>query len=225
MTPEIRRLVIEMMPQAKSEAWKVFQSAPHALDLDDLTSLAYTGLVMAATRWPQYCAERGFDPGATQYFAAYCLRRIRGAMLDAMRSADWVTRSMRAKAKAIAEADAGHGRGEDEIAAATGLSRRQIRDTLAGVAGRPVPFDAESHDVAGPGDTESQVVVSSVLDAVLAVLDRLDGRAQVVVALRFHRGLDFAEIAGLLGLPEQRVTDLHNAAVLAVHDAMLRAVT
>jgi RNA polymerase sigma factor for flagellar operon FliA len=146
-------------------------------------------------------------------------------MLDAMRSADWVTRSMRAKAKQIAEADAGHGKPEDVIAQATGLSRRQIRDTLAGVAGRPVSFDAESHDVAGPGDTESQVVVSGILAAVLAEMDSFDAETQVVLAMRFHQGLDFRQIAARLGTSEQRVTELHNAAVLKVHDVMLRAVT
>ena len=45
LDPEISRLVTEMLPQARSEAWKVFSAAPHALDLDDLTSLAYTGLI------------------------------------------------------------------------------------------------------------------------------------------------------------------------------------
>ena len=74
MNPEIRKLVIDMLGQAKSEAWKVYSAAPHALDLDDLTSLAYTGLMMAAVRWPLYCAERGFSPGCGQvpcavYFA------------------------------------------------------------------------------------------------------------------------------------------------------------
>jgi RNA polymerase sigma factor for flagellar operon FliA len=192
---------------------------------------------MAAARWPLYCSERGFSPGCgqvpcadpagcgTRFFAAYTLRRIRGAMLDAMRSADWVTRSMRSKAKAIAEADAGHGLSEAELEAATGLTRRQIRDTLAGVAGRPVSFDAGSHDVAGPGSTESQAVVSSVLDAVTAAIGALDAETRVVLALRFHQGLDFAVIAGRLGATEQHVADLHNAGVLAVHDVMLRAVT
>ena len=152
LDPEIERLVIEMMPQAKSEAWKVYQAAPHALDLDDLTSLAFTGLMMAAARWPRYCADRNFDSGCgqvpcadpatcgTRYFAAYSLRRIRGAMLDAMRSADWVTRSMRTRAKALREAGQDLGKTEQELSDATGLTSRQIRATAAGVSARPVSF-------------------------------------------------------------------------------------
>jgi RNA polymerase sigma factor FliA len=237
MDPEISALVVAMMPQAKSEAWKVFSAAPHALDLDDLTSLAYTGLMMAAARWPSYCSERGFHPGCgqvpcadpatcgTRYFAAYSLRRIRGAMLDAMRSQDWVTRSTRAKAKALREAGQDLGRSEAELAEATGLSARQIRDTLAGVAGRPVSFDAETHDVAGPGDTESQVAVSGVLALVQAAVDLLDAETQVIFALRFHRNLEFGKIAEMLRTSEERVRELHDAGVLVVHDVMLRAVT
>lgn len=236
LNPEIRHMVIDLMPQARSEAWKVFSNAPHALDLDDLTSLAYTGLMMAATRWPQYCAERSFHPGCgqvpcadpvtcgTRFFAAYCLRRIRGAMLDAMRSADWVTRSMRTKAKLIRDAGQDLGKSEAELASATGLSTRQIRDTLSGVAARPVSFDAESHDVPDSGDTESQVFVSGVLGAVAAEMNGLDPETRVVLAMRFHQGLDFEVIAGKLGTTVDRVTGLHNAGVLAVHDVMLQAV-
>jgi RNA polymerase sigma factor for flagellar operon FliA len=225
LDPEIRALVIEMMPQARSEAWKVFSGAPHALDLDELTSLAYTGLMMAAARWPVYCAERGYDPRATNYFAAYALRRIRGAMLDAMRSADWVTRSMRAKAKALREAGQDMGASEGELEKATGLSRKQIRDTLSGVAARPVSFDAEPHDVPDSGDVEGQVVVSSVLEQVLKAMEALDPVTQVILALRFHAGLEFAEIAGRLGISEQQAAEMHNAGVVAVHGVMVKAVT
>lgn len=237
MDPEISVLVLGLLGQARSEAWKVFSSAPHALDLDELTSLAYTGLTMAAVRWPVYCAERGFDPGCgqvpcadpsscgTRFFAAYCLRRIRGAMLDAMRSQDYVTRSVRSRARQLREAGHDLGRSEAELAAATGLSRRQIRDTLSGVAARPVSFDAEVHDVPEFGGTESRVVVASILDAVAGALDGLDAETQVVIALRFHQGLDFAEIASKLGTDKDRVEHLHNAGVRAVHGVMLRAVT
>jgi len=242
LDPEIRRLVTEMLPQARSEAWKVYSAAPHALDLDDLTSLAFTGLTMAAHRWAAYCSERGFSPGCgqdpcaepqscgTRYFAAYSLRRIRGAMLDELRSADWVTRSMRARARALRDAGQDLGRTEDELAAATGLTVKQVRDTLAGVAARPVSFDALAadgapHDVPDPGDTESQAAVAGILAAVVRAMDGLDAETRVILALRYHRGLDFARIAELLRTDEQRVAGLHNAGVLAIHAVMVRSVT
>ena len=225
LDPEITALVIAMMPQARSEAWKIYQAAPHALNLDELTSLAYTGLVMAGARWPLYCKERNFDPRAFNYFAAYSLRRIRGAMLDAMRSADWVTRSMRSRAKALREAGQDMGATEAELSASTGLSPRQIRDTAAGVAGRPVSFDAETHDVPDAGDVGEQVVTSGILAAALNTMNGLDAETQVVLALRYHQGRDFGQIAAALGITEQKVTALHNEGVLKIHSVMLRAVT
>ena len=147
-------------------------------------------------------------------------------MLDALRKNDWVTRSMRTKAKALRDAeDLRPGQSEDELAAATGLNARQIRSTLAGVAGRPVSIDAEPHDVPDEADTESQVMVSSVLGKVLAAMDRLDAETQVILALRYHQGLELDQIAAELSTSEQRVAELHLAGVLAVHDVMLRAVT
>lgn len=225
LDPEIAELVVAMMPQAKSEAWKIYQAAPHALNLDELTSLAYTGLVMAGARWPRYCQERNFDPKAVNYFAAYSLRRIRGAMLDAMRSADWVTRSMRSRAKALREAGQDMGKTEAELSAATGLTIRQIRDTAAGVATRPVSFDAETHDVPDAGDVEEQVATSGILEAALDAMNGLDAETQVVLALRYHQGRDFGQIAAALGITEQKVTELHNGGVLAIHNVMLKAVT
>lgn len=224
MDPQIERLVEELLPQARSEAWKRFQSAPQQLDLDELISLAYAGLMMAAARWPAYCAQNGYDSAAVQYFAAYALRRIRGSILDAMRSSDWVTRSTRARAKALRAAGQDLGISEDELVARTGLSARQVRETLASVARRPVSMDAEPVDVAEGTDVEGQAVVHSVLEAVVAASAGLPPDVQVVLALHYHQGKDLREIAGLLGMAEARASELLTEAVLEIHDAMVRAV-
>ena len=146
-------------------------------------------------------------------------------MLDAMRSQDWVTRSMRSRAKALRDAGQDLGASEADLAAATGLTPKQIRDTRAGVAARPVSFDAESHDVPDSGDIESQAVVASVLEQVVRAMDGLDSETRVILALRFHQGLDFTRIAQLLCTTEQRVLELHDAGVRKIHAVMLRAVT
>src|SRR5215475_14838255 len=95
MTPEIEVLVQEIIPQARSEAWRAFQKAPHALDREELESIALAGLVQAASMWPDYCDRNGYDPARAVdgYFHAYALRRMRGAILDYLRSVDWVTRN------------------------------------------------------------------------------------------------------------------------------------
>ena len=75
------------------------------------------------------------------------------------------------------------------------------------------------------GDVGEQVVVSGILEAVLAAMDSLDEQTQVILAFRFHRGFELSRIAELLGITEQRVVELHNAGVQAVHTEMIKAVT
>jgi DNA-directed RNA polymerase specialized sigma24 family protein len=78
-------------------------------------------------------------------------------------------------------------------------------------------------DVAEPGSVEGQVVVSSVLGAAVSALAAQPLDVQAVIALRYHQGQEFREIAVALQCPEAEVSRLHNAGVLAVHEAMLHA--
>lgn len=234
LDPEIASLVTTMLPQARAEAWKVYRRAPHALEVEDLISLAYTGLMMAAARWRFYCEKNGYHPGCgqvpcadpascgTRYFCAYALRRLRGSMLDALRSADWVTRSLRTKVKKIRAAEAAGYRSEAEVAAAAGLTVSQVRVALGKLAARPVAFEVEEHDLPDAENVESGVVVSAVLGSVVQAVDRLDATAQAVLALRYHQGWEFPAIAGELELSEDQVRAAHAAGVLAVRDAMVR---
>ena len=73
----VSELTAEIVPSARSEAYRVWQRAPHALEMDELEALALSGLAHAAARWPKYCAGKGFDPTAFEFFRAYCLRRMR----------------------------------------------------------------------------------------------------------------------------------------------------
>jgi DNA-directed RNA polymerase specialized sigma24 family protein len=154
-----------------------------------------------------------------------CLRRIRGAILDAMRANDWVTRSARTRAKALRDAGGDRGMDEAALAAATGLSSVQIRETAAAVAARPFSFDAEPHDVADSSeDVEGAAVVSSVLASVTAALGAMDQSAARLLVLRYYEGLSVADAAAALGVEPEVARELHEEAVLAVHDAMLRSV-
>ena len=209
----------------RTEAWKKFQNAPHALELEELHSLALSGLAHAAARWQSYCEANGYDPHATQFFGAYSLQRMRGAMLDAMRSQDWVTRSARTRAKALREAGQDQGKSTAELAAATGMTEAEVLDTIAVVARRPVSFDAEPHDVPDPGDVEGQAVVSSVLGAVTAVMRDLPAGVQVLLALRYYCGASLPDAAVVVGVSEEEAARLHGDAVLRIHDAMIQAVS
>jgi RNA polymerase sigma factor for flagellar operon FliA len=229
LDPEIRKRVEQMaadfMPQVRAEAWKVYQRAPHALELDELTALGLLGLAQAVNKWPAYCKKNGYSPAATEFLIAYILRRVKGAMLDALRSQDWVTRSVRTRAKVLRDSGQDLGLDEAELARRAGLTVEEVRGTVAAVAARPVSLDAEPHDVAAQDGTESQAVVSSVLEQAAGVVAACPPAAQAVVVLRYYYGKSPAEAAEIAGIPEEEAVRILRETVLAVHSAMVKAVS
>lgn len=225
ISAEIQAMIPAIMVDAQREARRAWNSAPHALELGEMVSLAYYGLTMAAARWEEYCATHRYSPAALEFFRAYALRRIRGAMLDAMRSSDWVTRSTRGNVKQLRAAGQDQGATEEELAQRTGLTPSQIRSTAAQVAARPVSIDAEPAEVPDPDDVESSVVVGSLLSSVVGACQGLSPEVQVVLALHYHQGWDLKEIAVALVRSEAEVSRLHTEGCLAVHQTLLRSVT
>jgi RNA polymerase sigma factor for flagellar operon FliA len=220
----IRELTAEIVPAARSEAYRTWQRAPHALEMDELESLALSGLAAAAARWPVYCEKNGHNPEAFEYFYAYALRRMRGSILDALRTADWVTRSARTRAKALREAGQDRGLSDAALAAATGMSVAEVRETAAAVAARPVSLDAEPYDMAGEDDVEGQAVVSEVLAAVAGAIAWLGDPARTILALHFYNGMTLPELAPYAGVSVDEAARVHQGAVLVIHKAMMEAV-
>jgi RNA polymerase sigma factor FliA len=220
----VSELTAEIVPSARTEAYRVWQRAPHALEMDELEAIALSGLAAAAARWPLYCREKGHDPEAWQFYRAYVTRRMRGAMLDYLRTQDWVTRSARTKAKALREAGQDRGLPDAELARLTGMTLAEVRETNAAVAARPVSMDAEPHDVAGEDDVEGQAVVSEVLSALSGTITRLADPARTILVLRYYHGMQLAELAPFAGVTLEEAAAVHQGALLAVHDAMLKVV-
>jgi RNA polymerase sigma factor for flagellar operon FliA len=221
---EIAQRVEEIIPQAKSEAWRYFQRAPHVLDRGDLESIAFEGLCQAASTWEPYCAKRSFSPFETRYFAAYVLRRMRGAILDFLRASDWVTRSTRQRAKALDAAEQDGAKTDTDLAVAAGMSTAQVRSTRAMVAAKPVSLDEGDRDVPEAGGTESQAVAALVLEALAAVRSDLVKAAQQILALRYYGGYSLEECAEAVGLTEEQAVAHHDHAVRLCQQAMLAAI-
>jgi DNA-directed RNA polymerase specialized sigma24 family protein len=100
----------------------------------------------------------------------------------------------------------------------------EVRSTMAAVSARPVSMDAEPHDVADEADVESQAVVSEVLEAASAATRTLPPEVQVLLALRYYAGRTVAAAGAALGMEPGEAARAHTAAILQIHDAMLRAV-
>jgi RNA polymerase sigma factor for flagellar operon FliA len=117
-TPLRNRLVERYLPLVKYNAERIWQRLPEGVDLDDLISAGVFGLMDAID---------AFDLGRGVKFETYCVPRIRGAMLDELRTMDWVPRLVRSKHTKMEEArkslEAQHGRPptESELADRLGL--------------------------------------------------------------------------------------------------------
>lgn len=219
---EIDELVLALVSQVRAEARKYHQRAPQALERDELVGVGNDALVWAAANWERYCLRNGYSPTATNYFRAYALRRIRGAILDHLRGQDWVPRTVRTRFKVIQQASESQGGGcEADLAAGTGMEATVIRATLAAVARRPLSLDERTEDLPGQAEVEAQAVAGSVLRAIGAARSGLSLEAQAVLALRFYRGMSVAQIAEALRLPEHQVQELNDSSVLVIHQAML----
>lgn len=210
----------ELFPQHAVEARRAWQRAPHVLELGEMESQARLGLAQAAARWLPYCAEKGHDPWAFQFFRAFCLRRMRGAMLDHMRAQDWVTRADRARIKAVAGVSQGGLLSEEETAAGAGISVREMRTALAAAAARPVSMDAEPCEVGDETDVESSVMVSAALEAARRRVEALPAWQRELVVLRFWHGLSIPDAALVAGVTTQDAAAGVAVAAIAVREAL-----
>lgn len=223
MDPDATVLVETHLGLAQSLAQQEWRKAPHALELDELRAIAYLALTWCADRWKPYCESRQFDPAALQYFKPFVVRRVKGAIIDAIRASDWATRNLRDRAKALQHAGADRGLSHEELAERTGLTVAKVRATVRDMAQRPVSLDAEDLDPGAAVDVESTVFTRTMLGQVVTIIRTLAPEQQTVIALHYHRGLQLQEVAQAMGITESRASQLHAKAVLTIHAAMREA--
>lgn len=233
------RLILNYAPLVKVIAGRLHSRLPPHVEVDDLISAGLSGLLGAVER---------YDPhvGATfKHFAEY---RIRGAMIDALRSLDWVPRSVRDQAREIETVSAnlrsrlGRLPVEDELAAGLGMEVSKLRECLLEIDNsRVYSFDAplgspaagnpdgltrldteESHEIAGPQQALDLVdgVARQKLQLATSIAE-LPQPQQFVLACRYHEDLKLGEIAEVMGLSESRVSQLHALALINLKAAIL----
>jgi RNA polymerase sigma factor for flagellar operon FliA len=198
---------------------------PGHVSRDDLTSAGLAALVQAA---------RGFDPDRGVPFARYAATRVRGAVLDELRSVDWASRSVRRRARDLDETRSRltHSLGrvptDAEVASALGLTPEEIAanaDDLARAqvlslhAGDESTSYAES--VASASPTPEQVVEHQERMVYLTeAVAELPERLRAVVEGYFLAERPMAEIAAELGVTESRVSQMRAEALVLLRDAL-----
>ena len=220
------RLIVHYSPLVKFVAGRVGAGLPNSVDPGDLVSAGVFGLIDAVER---------FDSDRGVKFETFAVPRIRGAIFDGLRSLDWVPRSVRSRAREVEtafhdlEAKLGRSPGDDELSTHLGISSTEFQRWLAAIASTTVgPLDralvagAEPRSLRGeaPDSPSGAYEDGEVRRAVRGEVRKLPDREKLVLSLYYDEGLTLAEIGGVLGVTESRVSQIHTKAVLHLRSRM-----
>jgi RNA polymerase sigma factor for flagellar operon FliA len=215
-------LLTEHMPLVKRLAHHMKAKLPPSVEVDDLVQAGMIGLLDAINRYEE-------THGAQ--FETYAVMRIRGAMLDELRSSDWMPRTLRQdmrkieNAMAILQQKLGRPPSESEVAKSLKLSLEAYQDMLADGGGHQLVYyedfggeegndnflDRYAHD--DEADPLRALMDTGFRQAVINAIDALPPREKLLMGLYYEEELNLKEIGAVMGVSESRVSQLHTQAV------------
>jgi RNA polymerase sigma factor for flagellar operon FliA len=227
------RLVVAYAPLVKYVAGRMSSGLPAHVEEADLISYGLGGLISAIER---------FDMSREIKFETYAITRIRGAIIDELRTLDWVPRSVRARAREFErvnmklEARLQRAPTDEEMAGELEISVEEFQDALLQISnstivaldelwtvsdssGDQVSLLDTLPDHAAP-DPEALIDQSELRDRIADAIAALPEREKLVVALYYYENLTLREIGEVLGVTESRVSQLHTKAVLRLRSKL-----
>jgi RNA polymerase sigma factor for flagellar operon FliA len=221
------RLILTYAPLVKYVAGRLGSGLPAHVEEGDLVSYGLLGLIGAIER---------FDPERDIKFETYAIARIKGSIIDELRSMDWVPRSVRARARdieraiAALEAQLTRAPTDEEIAEKLGISEDEFQDSLMEISrtsiaaldelwqsstagGDPVALIDTIEDPLA-AEPQAAMAHTEVREALGEAIARLPEREKLVVTLYYYEELTLREIGEVLGVTESRVSQLHTKAIL-----------
>jgi RNA polymerase sigma factor for flagellar operon FliA len=227
------RLVIAYSPLVKYVSGRMASGLPAHVEEADLISYGLGGLISAIER---------FDLEREIKFETYAITRIKGAIIDELRSLDWVPRSVRARARAIERANTKlehklqRAPTDEEMAKELEMTVGDFQDALLQISNSTVAAldelwtvsDASGDQVSlldtlqdpGAPDPAAVMDATDLKDRIADAIARLPEREKLVVALYYYENLTLREIGEVLGVTESRVSQLHTKAVLRLRGRM-----
>jgi RNA polymerase sigma factor for flagellar operon FliA len=227
------RLVVAYSPLVKYVAGRMGSGLPAHVDEADLISYGLGGLISAIER---------FDLSREIKFETYAITRIRGSIIDELRTLDWVPRSVRARAREIERANMkleAHFRRaptDEEMATELSMTVGEFQEALLQISNSTIVALDELWNVSdSSGDSVSlldtlpdraapdpQAVVdqSELRDRIADAIAALPEREKLVIALYYYENLTLREIGEVLGVTESRVSQLHTKAVLRLRSKL-----
>jgi len=217
-------MIVEHMALVGHIVRETMSRVPSHVDRNDLTSAGLTALVMAAQAFD---AERGVP------FNRYAATRIRGAILDELRSIDWASRSVRRRARELETTRAnlaavlGRTATAAEVSQSAGLSLSEMAANDDDVARAQVMSLHASEDdaigerlVSSTPDPLAQVEQREQLTYLTEAIAELPERLRLVIEQYFLAERPMSEIAETLGVTESRISQLRAEALVLLRDAM-----
>jgi RNA polymerase sigma factor for flagellar operon FliA len=207
----------------KYVAGRIYVSLPASVDINDLINDGVFGLMDAVEK---------YDDSRAVKFETYAITRINGAILDALRSLDWVPRTVRQRARALDHAyerleyELGRDPTDEELAAGMQLSVRELdrvrqraRGTSVVSLEEPISNNGEREIYIGDtledaeSDVTGEIERNELHDELVEAVDALPSQERTVIQHYYFRGETLKQIKALLGVSESRVSQIHASAV------------
>lgn len=226
-------LIIQYAPLVKYVANRLAINLSSLVELDELISYGIEGLIDAMEK---------FDHKRNIKFETYAITRIRGSMIDGLRSMDWVPVSLRQKSKelertyAALESRLGRSASDEEVAREMGISLNDLAVLLREVAATTI-ISLDDFLPGEEGDDNKKRIVdilqdedavdalemaefTEVKETLARAIARLPEKEKTVVYLYYYEGLTLKEIGAVLTLSESRISQLHTKAILRLRGSL-----
>jgi RNA polymerase sigma factor FliA len=227
-TPELRdRLILHYAPLVKYVAGRIYVKVPPNVDHGDLVSCGIFGLIDAIEK---------FDLSKNIKFETYAIARVKGAIIDELRSLDWIPRSVRFKAKELErtyqelEGRLKRSPTDEEVCKELNISKEKLHETISQIGNTSIVALDDTFTVGKDMDGRVGLIdiiedessaepaatfeVEEMKTLLAQAIDRLPEREKTVIALYYYEGLTLKEIGEVLGVTESRVSQMHTKAIL-----------
>ena len=220
--PSGESLVLDHLALVGYHVTEVLHRVPPSVSRDDLASAGSLALVLAA---------RAYDPDSGVPFARYAALRIKGAILDELRSMDWASRGARRRAREYATASEqlhatlGRPPSREELAAALGTDVAGVDEARLDAERRVLRLDAPGSVLADVVPDPSATPEDEVLGAerrhwLRAAVHTLPDRLRAVIVGLYLEDRSIADLAAELGVTESRISQLRTEALGLLRDGM-----
>ncbi|MFH0926173.1 MAG: FliA/WhiG family RNA polymerase sigma factor [bacterium] len=228
------KIILQYAYLVKHIAYRIAMRLPPQVDIEDLINAGIIGLIDAVNK---------FDTKRGVKFNTYAESRIRGAILDELRSLDWVPRSVRQKVRKLEklyrdlEAKLGRPAEDEEIAQAMGIRIEELQEIVEQARGTVLFSLDELWNTEGKGDgnalldclmsprdSSNDPLLSCRLEEIkertARVIEELPLKEKLVISLYYYDELTMKEIGQVINVTESRICQLHTKAVIRLRSKL-----